>query len=220
MNEKIGTFSVGEGAERQVFGHGRLWPSLLPGDKRPVLGKTLVRAAFAYDADKVSDDTAIPTLCESITVQDQAEDADINVIVRRFGVTGQLPQVQVPPTIEDFADSVTDFQTAMNMIRQSEDSFMQLDAGVRARFGNDPGAFVNFCSDPSNIDAMISMGLAVKRADHGEAEGPGVPGRAGGAGSGGVPPGGAGGGSSAGGQPARSGEAAAGSVGGGDKPKP
>ena len=50
----------------------------------------------------------------------------------------------------------------MNMIARAHESFDALPADVRARFGNDPGAFVEFCSDEKNLPAMREMGLAVK----------------------------------------------------------
>lgn len=102
--------------------------------------------------------------CEdkSLTLQSQAQDADINVIMKRFGVTGVLPQVALPPSYGDF-DSVSDYSDAVALIREANASFNALSASVRARFDNDPALFVNFCCDPSNIDAMREMGLAVPK---------------------------------------------------------
>jgi hypothetical protein len=36
---------------------------------------------------------------------------------------------------------------------------MALPADIRFRFLNDPGRFVDFCSDPANRDEMSKMGL-------------------------------------------------------------
>lgn len=98
---------------------------------------------------------------ESRTVQSDAKDADINVIVKRFGVTGQLPVVQMPPLNVDFSEGVFDFRQAQDLIIAARHSFMQLDADVRSRFGNDPALFVDFCSNPDNLAEMRKMGLAV-----------------------------------------------------------
>lgn len=99
----------------------------------------------------------------SLARQSQAEDADINVIVKRFGLTGKLPDNVRPPTYADFED-VWDFQTAMNAVVAAQASFMAMPADVRARFGNDPHQFVEFCSDEKNLDEMRRLGLAVSRA--------------------------------------------------------
>lgn len=97
---------------------------------------------------------------ESLTVQSQAADADINTIVRKFGLTGQLPQVAMPPLQGDF-EGVDDFQSAMNMILASQRSFMAMPAEVRKRFNNDPAEFVDFCSNRDNLEEMRRLGLAV-----------------------------------------------------------
>lgn len=97
---------------------------------------------------------------ESETVQSEKESADINLIVKRFGVTGLIPESVRTPLLEDF-DAVVDFRTAMNVAREATESFMQLDAVTRKRFGNDPQAFLEFCSDVKNIDEMRKIGLAI-----------------------------------------------------------
>lgn len=94
----------------------------------------------------------------SLTVQDSAEETDINYIVRKFGITGQLPNALHPPTYGDFV-GVTDYQSALHAITAADDAFMQMPADIRSRFDNDPGKFVDFCSDPVNHDAMLEMGL-------------------------------------------------------------
>lgn len=103
---------------------------------------------------------------ESKTLQSQAADADINVIVKRFGITGGMPQVTVPPTVAEFED-VFDYMSAMNVIVAAKQSFMDLDADVRARFGNDPARYVAFCDERnedgtlSNLAEMRKMKLAL-----------------------------------------------------------
>lgn len=102
---------------------------------------------------------AIECLDPSLTQQSQREDADINVIVKRFGVTGQLPQMVQRPQLEMFVD-VFDYQSAMNAIVAADRSFMAMPAEVRSRFDNDAGAFVNFCEDPENLPQLRLWGLA------------------------------------------------------------
>lgn len=105
-------------------------------------------------------DTKFVPIGESLAVQSEKDNCDINVIVRRFGVTGQLPVVARPPTYEDFG-GVFDFQSAMNMIRASEESFAEMSAEVRKRFNNDPHEFVDFCTKEENLPEMRKLGLAV-----------------------------------------------------------
>lgn len=122
---------------------------------------------FNYDPLEVSRETARYPNTEndpSRTIQSGKDDADINVIVRRFGVTGQLPPVLRMPSYGDFM-GVNDFQSAMNVVRASEEAFMELPSAVRAKFGNSPQAFLDFASNPDNIDELRKMGLANPKKD-------------------------------------------------------
>lgn len=95
-----------------------------------------------------------------MTQQQFAEDADINTIVRRFGITGQLPQGVRLPTYGDFT-GVNDYRSALEALEAAKASFMAMPADVRAEFDNDPALFVEFCSDPANLPALRELGLAV-----------------------------------------------------------
>lgn len=131
----------------------------------------MLRAEFSYDADKLSDETGLRCEDPSLTIQEHAVDADINVIVKRFGITGVLPSRSSIPMVTngDFVD-VTEFRQVQDILVQADRSFMALPADVRSRFNNDPAAFVEFCSPGSdgkwnedNVRDMIKMGLAVER---------------------------------------------------------
>lgn len=131
-------------------------------------GGVFVRNPYNYDTAKVSDETGLKCEDESLTLQSHAEDADINVMMRRFIKTGVLPQARRLPTYGDFSDIGT-YREALDRIRVADDSFMSLDPAIRARFGGDPAAFVDFCSDPANLPELRRMGLAPKEVQSGEA---------------------------------------------------
>lgn len=118
----------------------------------------LLRTGFNYDRDAVSNETGLKCEDPSLAQQQFKEESDINTIVERFGLTGELPNNVRMPEYADFAETY-DFHSAMNAIRSATESFMELPASVRARFGNDPGAFVDFCSDPANLAEAQKLGL-------------------------------------------------------------
>lgn len=120
-----------------------------------------LRSAYNYDGDAVSRETAIDTGSESIVQGHLLEEVDINTIVHRFGLTGEIPQGIGMPMTGDFT-SITTFQDAMNMIKQSEQEFYRLPAEVRARFNNDPGAVIAFMEDERNRDEAIKLGILPK----------------------------------------------------------
>lgn len=124
--------------------------------------KVFVRTAYNYDADAVSKETGIAIDPEESVVQQQfAEEVDINTIVRRFGLTGELPNGVNMPVSGDFT-GVTDFHTAMNLIRQSEAAFAELPAEVRERFANDPARVISFLDDEKNREEAIRLGIVAK----------------------------------------------------------
>lgn len=128
------------------------------------IDSVFLRTPYNYDRDAVSDDTGLRCDDPSLTKQEFKEDADINVIVRRFNVTGQLPQGVVAPVFQDF-EGVFDFQSAMNVIAGAESAFMSMPAEVRYRFHNDPHEFVAFCSDESNRAEAERLGLVFRRSE-------------------------------------------------------
>lgn len=97
----------------------------------------------------------------SLTQQHMKDECDINNIVRKFGVTGLLPQAVRLPTFGDFT-GVGDYQSALNAVMAAEKSFEAIPADLRKRFDNDPQKFVEFCSNPDNIDELRDLGLAPK----------------------------------------------------------
>lgn len=122
-----------------------------------------VRSANNYDTMLVSNKTGLKCEDVSLAKQSFAEEADINTIVKRFGLTGQLPSDVRMPVSGDFTE-ITDFHQAMNAVRQAEESFMEMPAHVRARFNNDPGLFVDFCMDDNNREEAVKLGLVPPKA--------------------------------------------------------
>lgn len=128
--------------------------------------KVFYRAPHNYDWKAASDEAAAVNLDPSMTVQSMAEDVDLNVIMRRFGVTGKMPEDFRPMAYGDFSE-VFDFRSAQNALIDARERFMSLPAEVRARFGNDPQLLLEFCENPGNIDELRKMGLArVKEDSH------------------------------------------------------
>jgi len=97
---------------------------------------------------------------KSLAVQSAKDESDINTIVRRFGLTGQIPQGFRIPTYADFLNAPDTYQGALEALDRADRAFRSIPAAIRARFNNDPGLFVQFCSDPANLPELRKMGLA------------------------------------------------------------
>ncbi|AZL82984.1 hypothetical protein [Apis mellifera associated microvirus 15] len=117
-----------------------------------------VRGFNNYDPDAASAAVVLDTGTESKVQQHQLEETDINVIVRRFTKTGELPAARLPPAFGDFSNAPTFFQAQM-IIREAQEAFDALPVEVRNRFRNDPAAFVEFATKEENADELRKMGL-------------------------------------------------------------
>jgi len=117
-----------------------------------------VKNPITYDRDKNSDSAKLVFSKPSRTQQHFRDECDINTILERFNITGQLPAGSVQPQYGDFS-GITDYQSALNAVMAAQDSFLELPAKIRAKFDNDPALFVEFASDEANKDEMKAMGL-------------------------------------------------------------
>lgn len=116
------------------------------------------RSGFNYDVDAASIESALECKDDSLALQSAEEESNINTIVRRFGLTGELPNDLKVPQSGDFTN-IPDFHTAMNLVRKTQEEFLKVPADVRARFGNDPQAFMKFIEDDANYEEARRMGL-------------------------------------------------------------
>lgn len=130
--------------------------------------KVVLRAAYD-DFDDVSRETAFDCsvdphsgeVLESMTQQSFKEECDINEIVRRFGLTGQLPENVSVPVSGDFT-GITDFKSAMDAVAKAQSDFMALPADLRAQFDNDPQKLMTFMADDKNRAKAEELGLVNK----------------------------------------------------------
>jgi len=120
-----------------------------------------MKLAAALDKfDIQSEKTGLSCLDASLTQQQFAEEADINTIVNRFLKTGVMPTPNTFPQYVDF-EGIFDYQSAMNLVRAADESFMRMDAKVRSRFNNSPQEFLEFFANPENTQEAIRLGLAI-----------------------------------------------------------
>lgn len=117
-----------------------------------------IRTPYNYSMPDASLASGLSCPEPTLAQQQYKDETDINYIVKQYGVTGQLPVAIKAPVYGDFS-TVVDYHTAQNAIRAAQESFMALPSEVRARFGNDPQALVEFCSDDANAAEMAELGL-------------------------------------------------------------
>ena len=112
-----------------------------------------------YPRKRVSLDCGV-----SLTEQSHAKSCDVNRIVKRFQRDG-IRMEKVPGYVDlsnakfgDFSDGIS-YQEACNSVLMANESFMALPSELRRKFGNDPGEFLDFVSNPDNKDQLVDLGL-------------------------------------------------------------
>ncbi|AXH77241.1 MAG: internal scaffolding protein [Microviridae sp.] len=122
------------------------------------MSKVFLRTPYNYDMNEASDASGLTCDDDSLAIQSAREESDINTIVKRFGLTGELPTDLQMPTSADVSGA-PDFHTAMGIVRAAEEEFMRVPAEVRARFSNSPSQLVSFLDDESNRLEAIKLGF-------------------------------------------------------------
>lgn len=108
----------------------------------------------------------VNTGSKSLVQQDFKDEADINVLVRRFTDVDLMPGARdkMQATYGDFTN-IPDFFEANLIVSEANEAFMALPATIREDFDNDPGKFLAWCSDPNNRDQMRELGLLLPKDD-------------------------------------------------------
>ena len=120
--------------------------------------KVFVRNPYNYDMALASQESGLECQDPSLAQQHMKDECDINVLVERFGVTGNMPVAPIEPSYGDFS-GVGDYHTALNKIKAADDAFMALPAKIRAKFDHDPNALLNYLQNEENRDEAIQIGL-------------------------------------------------------------
>ena len=109
-------------------------------------------------SDSVSVSVSFPDF-SPVTKQEFKNECDINFMMGKYLATGQVPVInQRSPQYLDVS-TVPDFAGAMAIVQEATSLFNDLPSALRTRFGHNPQAFLDYVSNPSNIDEMRSLGL-------------------------------------------------------------
>lgn len=96
----------------------------------------------------------------SLTRQEFAAECDINTLMSQYEKTGVINHFNSgEPQYVDFTE-IPDLQNSLHVLADATAAFMSLPATVRRDFNNDPTQFLEFASDPKNLDKMREYGLA------------------------------------------------------------
>lgn len=95
----------------------------------------------------------------SLAKQSFKEECDINNIVSRYKRTGFIEHVAKNTPIYADVSDVTDYQEALDRVREVEGFFDKLPAKIRERFENEPAQFLDFMTNEDNLAEAKELGL-------------------------------------------------------------
>jgi phage internal scaffolding protein len=118
-----------------------------------------VRHAFS---GKTQGQYALKALTPSMTKQQFKDECDINVIMAQYQQTGIIDFLNKhEPQYIDCTGF--DFDQAQYTVAQAQSLFNDLPSSIRARFENQPSAFLNFVQDENNRGEAEKLGLVRPR---------------------------------------------------------
>jgi phage internal scaffolding protein len=117
-----------------------------------------LRTPYNYDTIAASNESGLACEEPSLAQQQFRDECDINSILKRFNITGELPNAPVSPKYGDFT-GISDYKTALDQVMATEDEFFSLPAPIRARFNNDPAELINFLDNDENRQEAEKLGL-------------------------------------------------------------
>lgn len=106
-----------------------------------------------------------------MTKQSHKDECDIHRILRQYQRTGIITHVQsARPQYTDLPDS-SDYQTAMNILLEANETFAALPSAVRDYFKNDPAQFLAAFQDGNQADKLREFGLLKPKPPEGSGSG-------------------------------------------------
>lgn len=96
---------------------------------------------------------------KSLTEQCHKDMCDVNNIIRKYDKTGLLEHVNEHQAYYGDYTEVDEYREALNKVITAQNMFDELPSDLRRRFGNDPGQYFEFVSNPENRDEMVRLGM-------------------------------------------------------------
>lgn len=96
----------------------------------------------------------------SRTEQCHKKACDIHHIIKQYDRNGLVTHVNTMKAEYGDYTQVNEYQEALNMVMNAQEQFMELPSKIRKMFGNDPGEFLEFATNPENQQRLVELGLA------------------------------------------------------------
>lgn len=95
---------------------------------------------------------------DSMVRQAFKDEADINNIVARYEVSGQLPLTEQQARFGDVSD-VRDYKASLDFVREATEDLEAMPQDARVRFFEDPRQFMSDLENAKNRDDLVQLGI-------------------------------------------------------------
>lgn len=100
------------------------------------------------------------TTGESKTQQHFEKEADVHNIIKAYDRTGLIANVNKGVAQYGDFSEVNEYRECLDFVNRATSNFAELPSEIREKFGNNPGEFFEFATNPENEKAMVELGLA------------------------------------------------------------
>lgn len=97
---------------------------------------------------------------EAITQQHFKAEVDVHNILKQYDRTGLITHVNEAAAAYGDYTEINEYKESLERVIAAQDAFSEIPSHIRKRFGNDPGEFFEFVTNPANHDELVNMGLA------------------------------------------------------------
>lgn len=99
---------------------------------------------------------------ESKTQQHHVELVKVQNLIKQYDRSGVLTHVAQGVAHYGDYSKVNEYQQYLDFVNAANSLFAELPSNIREKFGNDPGQFFEYATDPKNKGDMEEMGLFPK----------------------------------------------------------
>lgn len=111
-----------------------------------------------YD-EKEKSSTIITDFGPTKTKQALAEQLDVNKIVRKYGGVDQVAAAHSFEAVYGVDFNSIDIHQAIDMLDRASELFESVPSEIRAKFDNDAGKYIDFATNPQNLEQMRAWGM-------------------------------------------------------------
>lgn len=114
----------------------------------------------AEAAEEAGNETMVDVGPETLTQQQFADDADINIIVHRFGVANEImPEPVTDPAYYGDTSDTNDLGELLRRVNDARERFAELPSKLRNRFSNSPAELWTWLQESDNHEEAVRIGL-------------------------------------------------------------